>query len=115
MKRLSFSVVINTYNRAQLLRNAITSLLCLRHPLYEIVVVNGPSNDDTDVVLNEFEHHIKIRDCPEANLAKSRNIGIAASAGDIVAFIDDDATAEPNWLCELEPAYADPNVCAAGG
>ena len=115
MNRLSFSVVINTYNRAQLLRNAIASLLRLRHPCYEIVVVNGPSNDDTEVVLKEFEQHIKIRDCPEANLGKSRNIGVAASAGDIVAFMDDDATAEPNWLCELESAYADPNVCAAGG
>src|SRR5690242_993998 len=115
MNRLSFSVVINTYNRAPLLRNAIASLLRLRHPRYEIVVVNGPSLDDTDAVLREFEQHIKIRDCPEANLGKSRNIGVAASAGDIVAFMDDDATAEPNWLCELEPAYADPNVAVAGG
>ena len=115
MSRLSFSVVINTYNRAELLRTAVASLLRLRHPRYEIVVVNGPSTDDTERVLREFGERLKVAHCSEANLSRSRNIGIAASAGEIIAFIDDDATAEPNWLCELEPPYADPNVCAVGG
>jgi glycogen(starch) synthase len=40
---------------------------------------------------------------------------VSIASGDIVAFIDDDATAGANWLCELEPAYADPNVCAVAG
>jgi len=115
MNRLSFSVVVNTYNRADLLPNAIASLLRLRHPQYEIIVVNGPSTDNTEAVLAEFSQHIKIGECPVANLGKSRNIGIALAAGDIVAFIDDDSTAEPNWLDEFEPAYDDPNVGAVGG
>jgi len=115
MTDFSFSVVINTYNRANLLANTIESLLRLRHPRFEIIAVNGPSTDETADVLAKYQLRIKTAQCAEANLSKSRNIGIAASAGDIVAFIDDDATAEPNWLCELEPAYSDPNVCAAGG
>jgi len=115
MSRLSFSVVVNTYNRGQMLRYALASLVRLRHPLYEVIVVNGPSTDNTETVLADFRQRIKFGRCPEANLSKSRNIGIAMAAGDIVAFIDDDATAEPNWLCELEPAYADPSVCAVGG
>jgi glycogen(starch) synthase len=115
MTRRSFSVVVNTYNRSWLLRNCIESLLRLRYPQYEVIVVNGPSTDDTEAILADFQQHIKIGRCPEACLGKSRNIGITLAAGDIVAFIDDDATAEPNWLCELEPAYADPSVAVVGG
>ena len=40
----------------------------------------------------------------------SRNIGIEAAAGDIVAFIDDDAVPHPGWLSELVRPYADARV-----
>lgn len=115
MARRSFSVVIVTYNRAYLLGAALASLRRQRHPQFEVIVVNGPSSDNTEDVLSEYRDLIKIERCPEANTAMARNIGVAASAGDIVAFLDDDATAEPNWLCELEPAYVDPHVAVAGG
>ena len=52
---------------------------------------------------------------PSAIISKSRNIGIAASCGDIVAFIDDDAVPEPAWLDDLVEPYADPSVGGAGG
>jgi O-antigen biosynthesis protein len=48
-------------------------------------------------------------------LAGGRNTGIAAANADIVAFLDDDATAEPGWLVELAGPYADPDVIATGG
>ena len=53
--------------------------------------------------------------CSLANLSVSRNIGICMAQGDIVAFIDDDAIPEPEWLTQLAEAYADPMVGAAGG
>ncbi len=115
MSRRSFSVVIATYNRANLLSAALASLRRQRHPQFEVIVVNGPSSDHTEEVLFEYRDLIKIERCPEANAAMARNIGVAASAGEIIALLDDDATAEPNWLCELEPAYVDAKVAAAGG
>ena len=45
MAGLSFSVVINTYNRAQSLAVTLDSLRRLQHPAFEVVVVNGPSTD----------------------------------------------------------------------
>jgi glycosyltransferase involved in cell wall biosynthesis len=45
----------------------------------------------------------------------SRNIGICLAQGDIVAFIDDDAIPEPEWLEQLAQAFADPGVGAVGG
>ena len=111
----SFSVVINTYNRAEGLRHTIMALLQLDYPRFEIVVVNGPSTDHTTQVLAKFPDRIKVLDCPVRNLSISRNIGIAAAAGELVAFIDDDALPEPEWLRQLAAGYGDPKVGATGG
>lgn len=48
-------------------------------------------------------------------LSGARNSGIAATRGDVVAFLDDDADAEPNWLERLLAPYADPRVAGVGG
>ncbi|HTT82666.1 MAG TPA: glycosyltransferase, partial [Rhizomicrobium sp.] len=112
---LSFSVVINTFNRAKSLACTLASLRQLDYPLFEVIVVNGPSTDRTDAVLSQYEGQVKILSCAERNLAISRNLGIAAAAGQIVAFIDDDAYPDPAWLDCLSVAFKDDEVAAAGG
>ncbi|HEY8503827.1 MAG TPA: glycosyltransferase, partial [Gemmataceae bacterium] len=112
---MRFSVVVNTYNRGPSLRKTLESL---RHQVYEdfeVVVVNGPSGDSTAEVLAAFDGLVRVVECPEVHLSKSRNLGIEAAAGEVVAFIDDDAIPEPHWLADLAAAYADPRVCGAGG
>jgi glycosyltransferase involved in cell wall biosynthesis/GT2 family glycosyltransferase len=109
------SVIVNTCNRGHLLEDALRGIAGLRHEALEIVVVNGPSTDGTDAVLDRWQLRIKRRECTERNLSLSRNIGIAAAAGDIVAFLDDDAVPHPEWLARLLPHYGDPSVAAVGG
>ncbi|MBS1917320.1 MAG: glycosyltransferase [Bacteroidetes bacterium] len=93
------SVVINTLNRAIHLRSLLAELEKQTYPYFEIVVVNGPSTDNTSDVLEQYEGKIKILSCPEPNLSMSRNIGIDNSSGDYVAFIDDDALpCDENWI-----------------
>lgn len=109
------SVVINTFNRARALERLLPSLARL-DGVFEVVVVNGPSTDDTERVLAGWADRIKIARCAEANLSRSRNAGIAAAAGEIVIFIDDDALpGDAAWLTRLVAAFDDPQVGAAGG
>lgn len=109
------SVVCNTLNRAGALESMLRSLQQLTYPHVEVIVVAGPCSDDTDEVLTRWAAAIRVRRCPEPNLSMSRNIGIEAAAGEIVAFIDDDGIAEPSWLDELVALYDWEEVAAVGG
>jgi len=115
IKPKTLSVVINTCNRADSLDKTIQSLFQQASANLEIIAVNGPSIDHTDKILQKYCETIKIRQCSEFNLSISRNIGIAASAGDVIAFIDDDAFPEPYWAQRLLNAYVDEDVGGAGG
>ncbi|MBO0731925.1 MAG: glycosyltransferase, partial [Acidimicrobiaceae bacterium] len=109
------SVVINTIDRAHTLRVTLHSLTQLDYPNFEVVVVCGPSSDDTEDVLREFAGRIRVGRVAKANLSESRNLGIAMAAGDYVAFIDDDAYPDPAWLTRLVDRFRDEEVAAVGG
>lgn len=109
------SVVVCTYNRAHTIADTMQSLRAQTFRDFEIIVVIGPCTDNTDEVLSEFKELISIYRTEERNLSKSRNIGIQNAVGAIVAFIDDDAVADPRWLEELVEPYVDPVVGGVGG
>jgi hypothetical protein len=111
----SVSVVVNTFNRRDSLKRTLRSLEWLDYPNFEVVVVNGPSTDGTEELLEDFAGRIKIGHCHNRNLSESRNIGIRLAAGEVVAFIDDDAYPDPAWLDRLAEAYEWDEVAAAGG
>ena len=99
MDTLTVSVIINTLNRALHLSRLLPSLSRLEGVVIEVIVVNGPSDDGTEAVLERYADYVKVVRCPDANLSASRNLGIAAAAGDLVAFIDDDALPKDvEWL-----------------
>lgn len=114
-ERLKVSVVINTYNRAESLKTTLESLYHQTDPNFEVIVVNGPSTDNTEDIVKPYLDALKFVSCPERNLSVSRNLGIEAASGDIVAFIDDDGIADPNWIRDLIDGYDDPQVGGVGG
>lgn len=113
--QIKFSIVINTFNRAHTLPKALNSLQWLRYENFEVIVVNGPSTDNTEVVMQPYLQRVKYGRCPDANLSMSRNIGIAMASGDIVCFMDDDAVPEPDWLNQLATGYTEHDVAGVGG
>jgi len=111
---LSFSVVVNTYNRRHTLEDTIVSLKRQRYRNFEVIVVNGPSVDGTEDYLKR-QNDIRLLTTEQRNLSISRNLGIEAARGDIVAFIDDDAVADALWLEDLAAAYSTDDIGGAGG
>ena len=109
------SIVICTLNRAQSLSETLECLRFQNYQDFEVVVVNGPSTDETEQILKPWMDRIRFDRCPVPNLSVSRNIGIRAAGGDIVAFIDDDALPEFDWLSQALAAFDDDGVAGVGG
>lgn len=94
------SVVIITAGRRQCLPPCLDALRRQTYRPFEIVIVVGPSADgsiDYAASLSEAKVHRVDR----LNVAHARNEGIRQSAGEIIAFLDDDAIATPTWLEEI--------------
>src|SRR5262245_25758108 len=96
------SIIVCTYNRYDMLPNAITSLLGQQvapDSLEIIVVDNSP---DQTAALNfstrlAYEPRIRYFIEPTPGLSNARNVGVGHSRSNLVAFLDDDAIAAPDW------------------
>lgn len=110
------TIAICTYNRLRTLPQTLASLARLRGPYsYEVIVVNGPSTDGTTEFLAGRDD-LRVFANPERNLAISRNIAIANAQGRHIAFIDDDAIPEADWLTLILDRFAAaPDLAAIGG
>ncbi|WP_341319327.1 glycosyltransferase [Paraburkholderia sp. IMGN_8] len=108
------SVVICTYNRRGYLERCLDYLRYQTCTDFEVVVVNGPSNDGTAELLERYADKIKIVQNPERNLSKSRNLGIELADGDIIAFIDDDAIPFDDWIHNILLEYNSRPLTTAG-
>ncbi|MEM2183617.1 MAG: glycosyltransferase [Candidatus Bathyarchaeia archaeon] len=108
----SVSVIVVTYNRPLSCKKTINSLLSQSILPYEIIVV-----DDASSKPFEFNHPlVKVfRNQFELGLSASRNIGVKVSKGDIVAFIDDDAIADRDWIKNIECAFREYDADIIGG
>ena len=112
---LTISLIINTTDRAGPLRTLLRALEHQSYPHFEVVVVVGPTGDNTLEVLSEYDGRVRVLRCPRANLSQSRNIGLLAARGDVVAFVDDDAVPSRRWLEQIARLFEDPGLDATGG
>ena len=115
---LSISVVVITRNRAESLKDALTSLTKQSRQPDEVIVVDNASEDHTMEVALSFSDRLNIKYVYEAErgIPHARNTGIQSATGDIIASIDDDCVADESWLKYIEiPFIRDPNVGVVGG
>jgi len=109
------SVVVNTYNRAPSLHQTLQAMRRQNYSNFEVIVVNGPSTDHTVEVLRRHDAEIRIGSCAQRNLSISRNVGIEMARGEFVAFIDDDAVPDEDWLLDAITAFASEEIAGVGG
>jgi glycosyltransferase involved in cell wall biosynthesis len=114
---IRFSVVIATLRRPDTLRRALTSLAACTPPPDEIVVVDGDEDRSAEPIAEQAgSGPVPIRYVPaERGLTRQRNVGLTVASGDVVVFIDDDATLFGDAFTRLEGAFADPDVVGASG
>jgi glycosyltransferase involved in cell wall biosynthesis len=105
MTTLSFSVVVCTLNRAKTLQKALDAALNLKARQVEIIVVNGPSTDETDCLLQTYGDRIQVLQNPNANVSQSRQIALEHATGDIIVSLDDDVIPPEDWLLRLGEVY----------
>lgn len=113
---VAVSVVISTFDRPDDLRRCLTSLRALRtrRSVQVVVVDNHPGSGITAPLSREFPEVTFVEEARQG-VAFGRNRGILASHGEIIATIDDDAVAHPDWLERLLSAFSRADVAAATG
>jgi glycosyltransferase involved in cell wall biosynthesis len=109
------TVVITTYNRAQFLQRAIQSAL-QAGPDLEVVVVDDCSTDETSELCAQLANIRYVRLSANQGLANARNVGIAESSSEFIAFLDDDDLRLPGSLDkQLDRMLADERIALCYG
>ena len=92
------SVVIPTYNRADVLGDAIASAVGQTAPPVEVIVVDDASTDSTPDVAAQFGKAVRYVRQERAGQSAARNLGASLAAGEYIAMLDSDDTWEPTKL-----------------
>lgn len=113
--RPDLSVIIASFN-AQ--RTIIACLESLRNQqtghTYEVIVVDSSTDGTPDLIRQHFPH-VKLVSSPDRLFpGKARNVAISAARADIVASIDADCQAEPDWVEQLIQAHQSPRLIVGG-
>ncbi|NCU21709.1 glycosyltransferase, partial [Candidatus Falkowbacteria bacterium] len=104
------SLIITSRHRPDALARCLLAVAQLDHPDFELIVVTDPAG-----LAQAQGLAVKRVAFDVANISAARNAGLAVAAGQVVAFLDDDAVPEPSWLSHLTRPFAAPEVAAAGG
>jgi len=106
------SVIVVSRGRPDALHRCLMGIEQLSYRPFEVVVVADPASI---AAIADWTDSIKWVEYDVPNISAARNIGARLSAGEILAYIDDDAVPEPSWLDHLMPPFRDPTVSIAGG
>lgn len=118
---IAYTVALCTHNHADRLARTLEDLRSLRQPKrsWEFLVIDNGSRDDTPAILarivwpNGWQARV-VRE-EKLGLSNARNRAITEARGEYIMFMDDDETADTDWLCAFERLIADKNPDAFGG
>lgn len=114
---LTASVIVCAYtlDRWPELQSAVASIREQTIPVYEIILVIDHNQELFDQATKAFPDLMVVENRDERGLSGARNSGIAHSTGQVIAFMDEDAAADPDWIETLLAGYRNPKVVGVGG
>ena len=101
------TVIIPTYNRDWIVKEAIDSVLEQDFNDYELIVVDDGSDDNTPAILRAYGNKITVLHQPNKGVSAARNRGIAAASGRLIAFLDSDDLWLPRKLSAQAKFFKD--------
>ena len=105
------SVIIPTYNRAWIIKNAIDSVLAQDYPNLETIVIDDGSDDETPELLSAYKDDIRVLHQENKGVSAARNLGIQNAKGEFIALLDsDDAWDERKLSCQVRFFKEHPNA-----
>ena len=105
------SIVVVVHNARPYLEGCLASLLSQTYPLYEIIVVDNASTDGSLEIARQCAVVRTISSSINLGYASGNNLGMRQAQGDLLAFVNPDTEAEPDWLTELVAAMMSaPNI-----
>jgi cellulose synthase/poly-beta-1,6-N-acetylglucosamine synthase-like glycosyltransferase len=109
------SVIVPVRDGAPTIAGCLDSILAADYPpeRREILVIDNGSSDATAALIQA--RSVRYIHEPRRGVSNARNRGIAASRGEVLAFVDADCLVEPQWLAELVRPFEDPEVGAVAG
>ena len=108
------SVVVCTYNGSRTLQDTVDGLKQLAYPNYEVIIVDNGSTDGLTSKIAQ-QSGFRVIQTPPTGLSAARNTGMLESRGEIVAYIDDDARPDPQWLHYMVNSFITSDHCGIGG
>ncbi|GLV52850.1 glycosyl transferase family 2 [Thermobispora bispora] len=114
-RRTSVIICVYTEDRWEDIGAAVESVRRQRRQPHELIIVVDHNPDLCLRLKREHPDAIVVENTQARGLSGGRNTGVGIATGDLVAFLDDDAIADPGWLHAFEAAFADPAVVAVGG
>jgi GT2 family glycosyltransferase len=112
---LSVVVCCYTPDRFDLLAKCVRSVDSQIAPVHETIVVVDHNDELLDRATRAFANARVIPNTQARGLSGARDTGTATAVGTVIAFLDDDAYAEPQWSKLIVAAFDDPRVFAVGG
>jgi GT2 family glycosyltransferase len=107
------SVVVCTHNGQNTLAECLARLMTLTYPDFEVIVVNDGSSDASAEIAKA--HGARLVQTAHRGLSRARNVGIANATGEIVAFLDDDAYPDHDWLYYIAASLRSNGHAGVGG
>ena len=119
LQSIGVDIILPTFNRSQLLVNAIRSIQSQLHRSWHLWICDDGSTDSTHSICKKYEHEARIKylRLPHKGVSAARNSGLAQSSGEYISFLDSDNTWHPEYLSLMVAFLAkfklDSAYCAA--